>query len=65
VPEARYNRALCFVRLGRTAAAAQALRPFAARGPAGYRQREACMLLRWLAERGGPAAPELSCDAAN
>jgi TolA-binding protein len=65
VPEARYNRALCLVRLGRTAAAARALKPFAASAAGGYRQREACLLLRWLAERGGPAAAEPARAAVN
>jgi TolA-binding protein len=65
VPEARYNRALCLVRVGRTAAAAQALRPFATGTFSGYRRHEACLLLRWLAERGGPAVAEPSCAAAN
>jgi len=63
VPEARYNRALCLVRLGRKAAAAHALRSFAASGPSGYRQREACLLLQWLAEMGGPAPPDPACAA--
>jgi hypothetical protein len=49
-PEARYNRALCLVRLGRTAEARVALEPFA-RGTSGsYRQREASELLGVLAE---------------
>ena len=48
VPDARYNRALCLVRLGRHAAAAQALRPFAAGAFHGYRRLEATTLLDWL-----------------
>jgi TolA-binding protein len=50
-PEARYNRALCLVRLGRFGAAADGLRPFAAGRPGDYRREEACRLLYWLAER--------------
>jgi hypothetical protein len=46
--EARYNRAICLVRLGRNAEARQALAPFAA-GQLGYRQLEASQLLDELA----------------
>jgi TolA-binding protein len=42
--EARYNRAICLLRLGRDAEARQALEPFAA-GKLGYRQSEAQRLL--------------------
>lgn len=42
--EARYNRALCLVRLGRTSEARAALEPFAAGRFGGYRQREASEL---------------------
>jgi len=42
--EARYNRAICLLRLGRDAEARQALEPFAA-GKLGYRQSEAQKLL--------------------
>jgi tetratricopeptide (TPR) repeat protein len=42
--EARYNRAICLLRLGRDAEARQALEPFAA-GKIGYRQNEAAQLL--------------------
>ena len=42
--EARYNRALCLVRLGRSAEAQAALEPFAAGRFGGYRQREASEL---------------------
>jgi len=42
--EARYNRAICLLRLGRDAEARQALEPFAA-GKMGYRQNEARELL--------------------
>jgi hypothetical protein len=50
--EARYNRALCLLRLGRVAEARAALVPFA-RGevePAGYRQTEAAALVDRIAE---------------
>lgn len=48
VPEARYNRALCLVRLGRKRDARAALEPFA-RGDFGeYRRREAQALLEAL-----------------
>ena len=49
--EASYNRALCFVRLGRTAEARAALAPFAAGTHGGYRQHEASELLAALDER--------------
>lgn len=49
-PEARYNRALCLARLGRTAAAREALEPFARASAGSYRQREASELLAVLAE---------------
>jgi TolA-binding protein len=42
--EARYNRAICLLRLGRDAEARQALEPFAS-GKMGYRQTEARDLL--------------------
>jgi TolA-binding protein len=42
--EARYNRAICLLRLGRDAEARQALAPFAS-GKMGYRQNEARELL--------------------
>jgi TolA-binding protein len=51
--EARYNRAICLLRLGRDAEARQALEPFAS-GKMGYRQNEAKLLLDELA---APAAP--------
>ena len=51
VLEARYNRALCLVRLGRTAEARAALLPFADGTLAHYRQAEARALIRAL----GPA----------
>ncbi|HUJ61802.1 MAG TPA: tetratricopeptide repeat protein [Kofleriaceae bacterium] len=53
--EARYNRALCLVRLGRLAEARDALAPFArgAVDPAGYRQAEARALVERIAARLG------------
>ena len=64
-PEARYNRALCLVRLGRLAAAADGLRPFALGRLGGYRQDEACLLLRWLSERDARVAAEPRCAPGN
>lgn len=46
--EARYNRALCYVRLGQQAAARRELRPFAEGRYAGYRQQEAIKLVKVL-----------------
>jgi hypothetical protein len=48
-PEAQYNRALSLVRLGRSAEASSALRPFADGAYGGYRQAEASSLLERLA----------------
>jgi len=62
-PEARYNRALCLVKLERFAAAAQALRPFARGGDGGYRRHESCLLLRWLSDQDARVSAEPSCDA--
>jgi hypothetical protein len=45
--EARYNRAICLLRLGRDAEARRALEPFAS-GFMGYRQNEARELLNEL-----------------
>lgn len=45
VLEARYNRALCLVRLGRTTEAREALAPFASGKFAGYRQEAARALI--------------------
>jgi TolA-binding protein len=47
--EARYNRAICLLRLGRDAEARQALEPFAS-GKMGYRQTEAQQLLGELGQ---------------
>lgn len=47
--EARYNRAICLLRLGRTDEARTALKPFAL-GAMGYRQSEAQQLLDELPE---------------
>jgi hypothetical protein len=52
--EARYNRALSLVRLGRAAEARQALAPFADGSLGGYRRHEAGELLEVL---GGDASP--------
>jgi len=53
--EARYNRALCLVRLHRSADARAALTPFAAGRFGGYRKKEAAELLAALpAELRGP-----------
>jgi TolA-binding protein len=46
--EARYNRAICLLRLGRDAEARQALEPFALGKFGGYRQTEAGELLQEL-----------------
>jgi hypothetical protein len=48
VPEARYNRALCLVRLGRSAEARSALQPFAHGAYGDYRRAEARALLAKL-----------------
>jgi len=48
VLEARYNRALCLVRLDRKAEAKRALEPFARGAFGGYRKREAAELLEVL-----------------
>lgn len=47
-PEARWNRAVLLVRLGRDAQAKAALTPFAEGAEGGYRQSEAARLLRGL-----------------
>ncbi|HEY6080758.1 MAG TPA: hypothetical protein VIW29_18210, partial [Polyangiaceae bacterium] len=52
--EARYNRALCLLRLGRDEEAKRALQPFAS-GVFGYRQSEARQLLDELARDHAPA----------
>jgi hypothetical protein len=46
--EARYNRAICLVKLGRTAEARAALQPFADGAMGGYRKDEARALLEAL-----------------
>lgn len=46
--DARFNRALCLVRLGRQAEARAALTPFATAASGSYRQAEAAALLRSL-----------------
>jgi hypothetical protein len=54
-PEARFNRAICLLRLQRFAQAERALRSFADGSLGGYRRAEAEQLLAWLRDR--PAAP--------
>lgn len=58
-PEARYNRALSLVRLGRMSEARDALAPFAEASEGSYRQREAAALRARLAAasptNGAPA----------
>jgi TolA-binding protein len=48
VPEARYARAVALVRSGQSAAAREALRPFAESSPGGYRREDARQLLESL-----------------
>lgn len=54
--EARYNRALCLVRLGRAAEARSALDAFARGAFGGYRQAEASSLIEAL-DQAGKGAP--------
>jgi TolA-binding protein len=63
-PEARYNRALCLVRLGRLHAAEHALQPFASDARNGYRRAEACLLLDWIRERRQPIEAERAAHPA-
>jgi len=56
-PEARYNRALCLVRMGRVSEAIQALEPIADAPPGAYRRNEATTLLAWLRERDSRPQP--------
>lgn len=55
--EARYNRAITLVRLGRRQAAIAALRPFADGVYRGYRQREARQLISALEQVAGSPDP--------
>jgi hypothetical protein len=50
--DARFNRALCLIRLGRLADARSALTPFAAAPSGSYRQTEAASLLQGLGAAG-------------
>ena len=52
-PEARWNRALCLVHLGRTTQARHALAPFAAGDYGGYQQAKAQQLVTELAAKAG------------
>ena len=54
--DARFNRALCLIRLGRIAEARWALTPFAAVPPGSYRQTEATALLQGLGRAPVPHA---------
>jgi hypothetical protein len=54
-PEARYNRALALVRLGRLAEAREELTAFAEGRRSGYRQAEARSLLEALGDGGAPS----------
>ena len=55
--EARYNRAICLVRLGRYDEARAALQPFANGEAGGYRQQDASALLDALNAADAGAAP--------
>ena len=55
--EARYNRAMCLVRLGRSEAARKALAPFARGAFGGYRQEEARRLVEALGGTSTTAQP--------
>jgi hypothetical protein len=55
-PEARFNRAICLLRLRRFAQAERALRSFADGRFGGYRGAETEQLLGWLRDRS-PAPP--------
>jgi len=52
-PEARFNCALCLLRVGRGDEAIEALRPFAAGAYGGYRRREAATLIDWTTPSAG------------
>ncbi len=55
--EARYNRAICLLHLGNTAAARHALQPFADGKFGAYRKDEATRLLDALAQRDAATVP--------
>ncbi|HEY5959501.1 MAG TPA: tetratricopeptide repeat protein [Polyangiaceae bacterium] len=54
--EAKYNRAMCLIRLGRNSEALQALRPFAHGSMGNYRRAEAKSLCEQLAQTSSAAA---------
>ncbi len=58
-PEARYNRALALLRLGRIDAAVTALRPFASGAFGAYRRGEANALIAAVATRGEGDVPRV------
>lgn len=54
LPEARFNRAVALVKVGKSAEARRALSPFASGVYGGYRREEARILLRGIDARGEP-----------
>jgi TolA-binding protein len=54
VLEARYNRALCLLRLGRSDEGVTALRPFADGAYGSYRRQEATTLIDWMGPQSVP-----------
>jgi hypothetical protein len=62
-PEARYNRAILLVKLGRLPAAVEALATFACAAPGSYRQREATALIA-RARASQPQLPAPACRRA-
>jgi cytoskeletal protein RodZ len=57
-PEAKYNRAICLLRLGRKDEAAAALEPFASGAMGGYRQSEARDLRAAITNEAADADPK-------